>query len=565
MRMSWVTDTTIRTKALVSFAFVMLFTLGLGVFAIDRLSNVNQQAAEIRDSWLPSVKHIGALRGAFDFYRILEGAHIAAQTPEDMKIEEDTMRMVLSDLEKAKQAYMTVLTPGWETENYQKFITIWESYLSISQQKLLPLSRASKSTEAADIYRGESRAAYRAAKKFVDELTEFNSRGGVGAATRGEQVYASSKTMIVVALGIVMAVCLGAAWMMIATVSRPIQVMTGTMSRLAARDLSAEVTGAGRGDELGAMARAVQVFKDGLVQADRLAAEQAAEQAAKLRRTERIEQLIGDFDRVAASALRTVSSAASALAAPAQSMVAMAQQTNSQAGAVAAAAEQTSANVQTVATATEEMSSSIREISQQVTNSTRIAGQAVEEASRTNDTVRGLAEAAQRIGDVVNLITNIASQTNLLALNATIEAARAGEAGKGFAVVAGEVKSLAAQTAKATEEIASQIAGIQSATSGAVAAIGGISGTITSINDISTGIAAAIEEQGAATNEISRNVQQAAVGTQEVSVNITQVTQTAGETGSAAGQVQSAAGELARQAETLRREVEQFLASIKAA
>ena len=563
--MSWVTDTTIRARSLVSFALVMLFTLGLGVFAIDRLSSVNHEAAEIRDNWLPSVKTIGQLRAAFDYYRILEGAHVVSLSDEDMKVEEGTMQTVLSDLDKAKQAYAALLTPGWETETYRKFITLWESYLSISQQKLLPYSRANQNKEAAALFRGDSRKAYREAKKVLDELTEFNTRSGAEAANIGEQIYQSSKILIIVALGIAMAVCLGAAWMMIATVSRPIQAITGTMSRLAARDLSTEVTGTGRGDEIGAMARAVQVFKDGLVQADRMAAEQAAEQAVKLRRTEKIEQLISHFDRAAASALRTVSSAASELDATAQSMVSMAQQTNSQAGAVAAAAEQTSANVQTVATATEQMSSSIREISQQVTNSTRIAGQAVEEASRTNDTVRGLADAAQRIGDVVALITNIASQTNLLALNATIEAARAGEAGKGFAVVAGEVKSLAAQTAKATDEIASQIAAIQSATSGAVSAIGGISGTITSINDISTAIAAAIEEQGAATNEISRNVQQAAVGTQEVSDNITQVTQTAGETGSAAGQVQSAAGELARQAETLRLEVEQFLSSIKAA
>ena len=326
--MSYVTDTTIRAKSLVSFAIVMLFTFGLGVFAIERLSSVNYKAAEIRDNWLPAVKAIGNLRAAFDFYRILEGAHVVSLTDEDMKVEEDTMQVVLNDFEKAKQAYAALLTPGSETENYRKFITLWESYLSISKQKLLPFSWANQNDMAAVLYRGDSRMAYRAAKKVLDELTEFNTRSGAEAANIGERIYQSSRTLIVVALGIVMAVCMGAAWMMIVTVSRPIQAITGMMGRLAARDLSTEVTGTRRGDELGAMARAVQVFKDGLVQADRLAAEQAAEQAAKQRRAERIEHLISDFDRVAASALRTVSSAASELDATAQSMVAMAQQTN---------------------------------------------------------------------------------------------------------------------------------------------------------------------------------------------------------------------------------------------
>ena len=211
------------------------------------------------------------------------------------------------------------------------------------------------------------------------------------------------------------------------------------------------------------------------------------------------------------------------------------------------------------------MTSSLREISRQVSRSTGIAGQAVEQAGRTNGTVRGLAEAAGRIGEVVGLIQSIASQTNLLALNATIEAARAGEAGKGFAVVASEVKTLATQTARATEEISAQIAAMQAVTSGAVADIQGIGGTIGEMNEITTTIAAAVEEQSAATAEISRSVGQAAAGTSEVSGNVVQVTEAAAQTGAAATQVLGASGELARQAERLRAEVERFLSGIRAA
>ncbi|MBP2233232.1 methyl-accepting chemotaxis protein [Azospirillum agricola] len=371
-------------------------------------------------------------------------------------------------------------------------------------------------------------------------------------------------TLIVAVAGL--AGCFGLGYAMTRrTVSEPIRQLTEAMRSLAGGKLDQAVTGQERGDEIGGMAQALQIFKDGLIEADRLAREQAAEQATKQKRAETIDRLIRGFEDSAAAALRTVSSAASELDATAQSMAAMARQTNSQAGTVAAAAGQTSANVQTVATAAEEMAASIREIGDQVARSTRIAGQAVDEAARTAGTVRGLAEAAQRIGDVVTLITGIAGQTNLLALNATIEAARAGEAGKGFAVVASEVKSLANQTGKATEDIAAQIGAIQEATREAVQAISGISGTITRVNDISTGIAAAIEEQGAATAEISRSVHRAASGTQEVSGNIAQVTRTAEETGAASGQVLSAADELARQSETLRREVETFISAIKAA
>ncbi|MGD9538871.1 MAG: methyl-accepting chemotaxis protein [Alphaproteobacteria bacterium] len=267
-----------------------------------------------------------------------------------------------------------------------------------------------------------------------------------------------------------------------------------------------------------------------------------------------------------ASVVDAVAGASTELRTTAESMAATAEETSRQASAVAAASEQASTNVQTVASAGEELSSSIGEIGRQVEQSTKTAARAVEEARRTNDQVESLATAAQQIGEVVRLISDIAEQTNLLALNATIEAARAGEAGKGFAVVAAEVKSLANQTAKATEEISAKIGEMQSATGGSVEAIKAIAETIGQISEISTTIAAAVEEQSAATQEISRNVQQAAQGTHEVNTNITSVTDGAGQTGAAAGQVLSAAGQLSKEAETLRAEIDAFLGrSAKAA
>jgi methyl-accepting chemotaxis protein len=348
-------------------------------------------------------------------------------------------------------------------------------------------------------------------------------------------------------------------------VSNPVVGMTDAMGRLAGGDKTAEIPGVGRGDEVGRMAEAVKVFKENMIKAEALAAEQAVEAERKEKRRIAVESYIARFDSTASEALRAVATAAEELQRTAEAMSATAEETSRQASVVASGAEEAATNVQTVAAATEELSASIQEISRQMAQSNAVTDQAVDQTRKTDISIQSLSEAATKIGDVVKLINAIAGQTNLLALNATIEAARAGEAGKGFAVVASEVKSLATQTAKATDDIAAQVSAIQGATGGAVEAIRVIGTTIGEVKTIATTIAAAVEEQGAATQEIARNVQQASAGTAEVSSNIGGVTQAANDTGAAASQVLGASTDLARQGEILRGEVSRFLADIRAA
>jgi methyl-accepting chemotaxis protein len=302
-----------------------------------------------------------------------------------------------------------------------------------------------------------------------------------------------------------------------------------------------------------------------MIAARALEADQDRDRIVKAERASRVEARIVEFEATVRSALDSLQQAANAMQTTAQSMSSTADQSSALVSMVASAAEETTANVQTVSAGTEELSTSIAEIGRQVVTSAQIARKAVDDAGATDTTMQGLAENAGRISVVVDLIQTIASQTNLLALNATIEAARAGEAGRGFAVVASEVKSLANQTAKATEEIRSQIADMQTVTTSAVGAIRNISQTISEINEVTSAVAAAVEEQGAATREIARSIQQAATGSSEVSTNIVGVSTASADAGSAATEVLGASGALRREAEILRAEIDAFLSNIRAA
>ncbi|KJV10959.1 chemotaxis protein [Elstera litoralis] len=558
----------IGPRLALGFAAILVLMVAQAIISIREVSKIDAGLTEVNDVNGVKQRYAINFRGS---------VHDRAINVRDLVLVTDATaaRAVVSEIEKLTRFYAEAADPLDKLFAARTDIAPEERRLLASiketEAKTLPLIKqaldAQQKGDAEQIKKSveQSRPLFVEWLGRINQFIDLQEQKNNAIAHKASQV---ARGFQLLALGLVGgAVLLGiglAFWSMSAV--RPLRTLAEVMRKLAKGDLSVTIPGTGRGDEVGEMAAAVQVFKDNAAEVQRLTTEQEAAKArAAAERAAAMRDLADRFERSVSAVVEALGTSARDLNIDARSMTAAADSTNQQTQTAVAAVEQTATNVHSVAAAAEELSASIREISRQVSQSTTIAGQAVSQAEKTSRSVSGLAVAAQRIGEIVQIIESIASQTNLLALNATIEAARAGEAGKGFAVVAAEVKTLANQTAQATQEIQTQVNQIQSATSETVTEIGAIGTVIGQINDITTTIAAAIEQQGAATGEISRNVQQAASGTEEASRAVTTVSAVAAETGTSAAHVLSAAATLANQSDKLKQEVEGFVQSVRTA
>jgi methyl-accepting chemotaxis protein len=559
------TGISIAAKLGSCLAALFLLIAATSGLSLSELRSVNATAAELRDVRVPTTDSLGRIGVLIMRHRVNGGRLITADTPE---LRAEVAAMIAKRGEQLAAQFTRYeaepLTQA-ERDTYAALRRNLDAYTDLQRQAV---DKATSGDVAGGlrIYNTAMSAGINAVLSEWDRLVDLNAAGAKASGTRIEETYAAANRDMLALAGLALIVALGALVMVLRGVSRPLRAISAATQRLAAGDTEAEIPGQSRRDEIGALAGSVVVFRDTLIRSRALEAETALARAdAETQRRAATRAMADAFEQAVGGIVGGVSAAATELEATARSLTGSAADSAGQSGTVAAAANEAAANVNTVAAAAEELGSSVQEIGRQVSGSAELARIAVAEAADTVALVQDLSAAAAKVGDVVGLISTIAAQTNLLALNATIEAARAGEAGRGFAVVATEVKELASQTARATEEITGQITRIQASTGQAATSIDGIGRRIREIDGVAASIAAAVEQQGAATQEIVRNVAEAAAGTGAVTGTIASLAQAAEETGAAAAQVLGAASEMSRQSEHLTAEVGRFLATVRAA
>jgi methyl-accepting chemotaxis protein len=545
-------DITIRTKIAAALGILALIICASGWFAIDRLMHVRETTVDINSNWLPSVRTIGDVRYNMARHRAIISRHVMVSEPAEKANIEVRVHLAEKNVEDARKLYERMITSAEERAAYDAFVPSWQAYLTACA-RMLAISDTLNNAEAMKFFVGEVSVMGLKAESTIEKIVEINLKGASSAEQAGDALYSTSRDILLASAALAVLFALAAGYFLTAGVARPVTAMTEAMKRLAGGDLDVAVPAAGQRDEIGHMADAVLVFKQqGIENRQQAEREKLAEQQAIELRRQAILGMAAEVERETTGAIEAIAVTARDVDQTTQEMSQFASTVAGDTQSAAAASGLALTNSQAVAAAAEQLSNSIHEIAAQIARTAQITQRAVASGESAAVTVRSLNDAVSRISDVTKLIGEIASQTNLLALNATIEAARAGEAGRGFAVVAAEVKNLASQTARSTEDINRQIAEIQSVTAAAVGAMTKVGDRVREIDGAAIAIAAAIEQQGAATSEIARNIAQTASAAREVSERVQNVSVGAGRVSGRASVVRSSIAEVSTNISGLR-------------